>query len=159
LLLDSFGGVDESAQDRFLFDDAGVVIDVGNARNAVEELGEVRRASRGVEFAAAAKGLAEGDDVDGLLGFGELDHALEYASMRIEEEIGWPELFHRGVESVIIDQHRAKDAALGFEIVGQSALESGSRGHGLGGSPYFRLKDFRAQSFSARGMPNPLLAA
>ena len=53
------------------------------------------------------------------------------AAMRIEEEIGRPEFFDRGVESVIIDQHRAQNAALRFEIVGQSAFESGSRGHGL----------------------------
>ena len=68
-LLNVVRGVDQIAQHRFFFDDARVVLDVGDARHAVGERGEIGRAAGGVEIAAAVQLFGERDEVDGLLRF------------------------------------------------------------------------------------------
>ena len=69
-LLDVVRGVDEIAQHRFFFDDAGVVLDVGNFGHAIGKRGEIGRAAGGFEVSAAVQLFGEGDEVDGLLNFG-----------------------------------------------------------------------------------------
>ena len=75
LLLNFGGGVNQAAQDGFFFDDARVVLDVGDARQAVGELRNVGHAAGGFEFAAAVQVFHQRDDVDGLLLFAQLHHA------------------------------------------------------------------------------------
>src|SRR6266852_1849880 len=86
-LLDVVRGMDEIAEDGFFFDDARVVLDVGDAGHAVGEGGEVRRAAGGFEIAAAVELFGEGDEVDGLLALAEGDHLGEDAAVLIKEEI------------------------------------------------------------------------
>ena len=99
LFLNRRGGKSEIAEDGFFFDDAGVVLDVGDARQAVRQLRKIRNAAGGFEFAAAGEVFHQRDDVDGLLLFGELDHALENLAMLREEEILGAQLFDGGVQA------------------------------------------------------------
>ena len=54
-LLDGVRGVDQAAQQRLFFDDAGVVLQVRDARHAVHQLREISRSARGLEFSLAVQ--------------------------------------------------------------------------------------------------------
>ena len=77
---------DQVAKRRLLLDDAGVVLDVGGARDAVDERGDVGGAADFVEIADAIERLLQRDQIDRLAALGELDHPLEDAAMRVAEE-------------------------------------------------------------------------
>jgi hypothetical protein len=55
--------------------------------------------------------------------FAEMDHALEDVPVLRKKEVLRTQAFHGGIECVIIEQHRAQDAALGFDIAGQRPFE------------------------------------
>src|SRR5713101_7068112 len=130
-LLDIVRGMNEIAEDGFFFDDARVVLDVGDAGHAVGEGGEIGRAASGFEVAAAVELFGEGDEVDGLLALAEGDHLSEDAAVLIEEEIFGLEIFDGGVEGVVVEDYGAEDGTLGVEVVGERLFESGFGGHGL----------------------------
>ena len=67
--------------------------------------------------------LHQRDDIDGLLLFAKLQHALENLAVLRKEKILGLELFHRGVQCVVIQQDRAEDAAFGFEVMRQRTFE------------------------------------
>ena len=127
-LLDVVRGVNQIAQNRFFFDDARVVLDVGDARHAVGERSEIGRAAGGFEFAVAVQLFGERDEVDGLLRFAERDHLHEDAAVLIEKEIFGAQIFDSGVERVVVEHDGAENGALGVEIVGKRAFESGFGG-------------------------------
>ena len=128
-LLDGMRGLDEVAQDGFLFDDARVVADVGDARHAVHERGEIGRASGGFQLALAAQLFGEREQVDGLAGRAELDHAVEDAPVVIREKVFAAQGFQRRGQALVIEQNGAQDAALGFERGGQRAFDGDVGGH------------------------------
>ena len=116
-LLDRLRGVNQTAQQRLLFNDPGVMFQIRNTRDAVDELREISRSARGLEFSLAAKLVAERNQVDGLLRLAQLDHVVEDAPVLIGKEIFRLELFNRRVQRVIIEEDGAKHAALGFQIL------------------------------------------
>src|SRR5712675_2666159 len=128
-LLNIVGGVDEIAEDGFFFDDARVVLDVGDAGHAIGERGEVGGAAGGFEITAAVELFGEGDEVDGLLGFAEGDHLGEDATVLVEEEIFGLEIFYCGVEGVVVEDYGTKDGTLGVQVVGERLFEDGFGGH------------------------------
>src|SRR6267143_5358392 len=128
-LLNVVRGVDEIAEDGFFFDDARIVLDVGDARHAIGEGGEIGRAAGGFEIAAAVKLFGESDEVDGLLAFTEGDHLGEDAAMLIEEEIFGLEIFDGGVEGVVVEDDGAEDGTLGVEVVWEGLFEGGVGWH------------------------------
>src|SRR5437879_4760350 len=73
--------------------------------------------------------FGEGNEVDGLLGFAERDHLGEDAAVLIEEEIFGLEIFDRGVEGVVVEDHGAQDGTLGVEVIRERLFESGVGGH------------------------------
>src|SRR5215472_1045703 len=128
-LLNVVCGVDQVAEDGLFFDDAGVVLDVGYARHAIDQRGQIRRATGGIEFAPAVQFLGEGDQIDGLLRLTERDHLLEDVTVLREEEILDLEGLDGGVEGVIVDKDSPEYGAFGIEIIREGAFESGFRGH------------------------------
>jgi hypothetical protein len=84
-----------------------------------------------------------------LLFFSELDHALKNLAMLGKEEILGADFFDRGVQRVIVEDDCAKDAALGFQIMGKRAFEGSFVCHDslFIRPPLFSLKEFA----SARG--------
>ena len=123
LLLNGRRRENQAAQNRFFFDDARVVFDVGDARQAVSELREVGDAARRFQFAAPGQVLHQGHDIDGLLPFAKLQHAFEDLAVLRKEKILGFDLFHRGVQCMVIQQDRAEDAAFGFEVMRQRFFE------------------------------------
>ncbi len=128
-LLNIVRGMNEIAEDGFFFDDARVVLDVGDAGHAVGEGGEIGSAAGGFKIAAAVEFFGEGDEVDGLLAFAEGDHLGEDAAVLVEEEILGLEIFDGGVEGVVVENDGAEDGTLGVKIVGERLFEGGVGGH------------------------------
>ncbi len=77
---------DQAAQRELLLHDAGVVLDVGRARDAVDERGDVGRAADFVELAGALELLLQRHEIDRRAALGQIDHPLEDAAVRVTEE-------------------------------------------------------------------------
>lgn len=131
LLLNVVGGVNKIAKDGFFFDDAGVVLDVGNFGHAVGKSGEIGSAAGGFQIAVAVKFFGESDEVDGVLGFAESDHLVKDAAVLIEEKVSAAEMLDGGVERMVIEQNGAEDGTLGVEIVRKRPFEDGISRHSV----------------------------
>ena len=125
---DLVGGEDQTAKRGFLFDDLRVVLDVGRSRHAVHKRRDVGRSTDFIEIAGASELLLERDEINRVAAFDQFDHLVEDAPMRIAEEIGGVDDFRGEIEGVVVEEDRAKDGALRFEIVRQRAF-SYSVGH------------------------------
>ena len=134
-------GVNQIAQDRLLLDDARVMLDVRYLGHAVGERRQVRRAAGGFQVALAVELLGQGHKVDGLLPFAQRDHLCEDAPMLEQKEILRTEMFDRPIQRVVVQQNRAKNGALGVQIIRQRLLERGVNRHGglFCGSPFLRF--------------------
>ena len=119
---DGLARVNQRAQRGLLLDDAGVVLDVGRPRHAVDQAGDVGRAAHVVELAGLRQRFLERDGVDGPALFAERDHLVEDAPVAEPEEILRAHDLRRVVERLVVDQNRAKHGALGFEVVRQRTL-------------------------------------
>ena len=61
---DRGGGLDQAAEDRLVFDDLGVELDVGRGGDGIHQLGEVLEPARDLQLAPAEQLVAQGDVVD-----------------------------------------------------------------------------------------------
>src|SRR6266853_2282967 len=104
------------------------MLDVGDVRHAVHELGDIGGTAGGFQIAAAVKLVGERYQVDGLLRLAEGDHLLVDAPVMIVEEVFGFELLECGVERVVVEQDRAQDAALRLRVLGQLAFKGCGRG-------------------------------
>ena len=109
--------VNQVAERRLLFDDARVVLDVGGARHAVGQRGDVGGAADFVELTAARQLLAQRHEIDGLAALAERDHAVEDAPVRVAKEVAPVDVLGGLVEGVVVDQDGAEDGFLGVETV------------------------------------------
>jgi hypothetical protein len=119
------------------------MVHIRDAWKPIGQLREIRNTAGCFELTAAAQILHQRDDIDGLLLFAELNHALKNLAMLREEEIFRAQFFDGSIEGMIVEEDGTKDAAFGFEIVRERAFESGIAGHL--DSLYFRLSRFPAQ--------------
>ncbi len=126
------GGVDQAAQGRLFPDDARVVLDIGRARHAVDEGGEVGGAADLLELAGPGQFLAQRHEIDGVAPLGELHHPLEDAPVGVAEEGLGRDDGDGGVERLVVEQHGAEHRAFGVEVVRQGALVRGDCGFGHG---------------------------
>ena len=122
------GREDQAAERRLLLDDPRVVLDVGRARHAVDERGDVGRPADFVELAGAPELFLQRDEIDRVAALGELDHLVEDAPVRVAEEIARVDDLGGEVEGVVVQQDGAEHGAFGFEIVRKRAFGDGGVG-------------------------------
>ena len=126
---DLVGREDQVPESRLLLDDPRVVLDVGRARHAVDERGDVGRTADLVELAGSPELLFERDEIDRVAALRQPDHLLEDAAVRVAEEIGRVDHLGGEVEDVVVQQDRAEHRAFGFEIVRQRTFGDGEVWH------------------------------
>ena len=114
--------MDQVPQRRFLFDDAGVVLDVGRTRHAVGQRRDVGGSADLVEVAGASKLLLERDEIDRVAALAERDHLVEDAPVRVAEEVARVDQLRGVIERLVVDQDRAEDRLLSFEVVRKGAF-------------------------------------
>ena len=92
-----------------------------------------------------------------MLRFSQRNHALENPPVRIEKEIIGLQFLDRRIQRVIVEQNRAKNAALRIKIVRQRPFEVDVNRHRfrfgfalVSRSPYFYAMDFRREVSRAR---------
>ena len=146
LLLNHCRGVDQAAKNRLLFDDARIVLDVRDARQAVHQLRNIGNAAG--RFLSWPLRINSSTKVT-------VSIACCFSPSWIMRSKMWrfcgkkilgPQRFNGGVERVIIEQDGAEDTPLGFEIMRQRAFECGVRGHD---SLYLRLCRDPAQELNS----------
>ncbi len=121
----------QTAERRLLLDDAGVVLDVGRPRHAVDQRGDVGGPADLVDLSGAAELILQRDEIDGVAALRQLHHLVEDAPVRVAEEIVRVDHLRRQVERIVVQQDRTEHRALRFEIVRQRAIGDGGFGHGF----------------------------
>jgi hypothetical protein len=129
-LLDIVGGVNQVAENRLFFDDARIVLHVGDTRHAVHQGSKVRSAASRFQFALAMQLLGQRDQVDGLLRFAQGDHVFEDLAVLRQEEILCFQRLNGRVQYMVIEEDSAENGALCVEVTGKRAFESGVGRHG-----------------------------
>ena len=155
-------GEDQVPEGRLLLDDPRVVLDVGRARHAVDERGDVGRAADLVELAGPPELFLQRDQIDGVAALGELDHLVEDAAVGVAEEIVGVDDLGGEVERVVVQQDRAEDGALRFEVVRQRAFGDGGSGMGVARESECKLKTKRPEGQNrafGRPMRTPTLTS
>ena len=110
------GGVNQPAQQRLVADDLYVVLDARTVRNAVDQSGDVADVANRLQFLALIEFFDQRNHVDRSRGLGQIDHAGEDAAMRIEREVLRLQMLGGFVVGKIVEQDRAQDGALGFNV-------------------------------------------
>ena len=123
--LDTVRRRDQVAECGALLDDPRVVLDVGRARHAIGEGGDVGRTANRLEIAGTAQLVAQRDQVDGLTPLVEVDHLVEDAAVGVTEEVVGVDQLRRHVERVVADQNRAQDGPLRLQVVGKRLVARG----------------------------------
>ena len=126
---DPAAGLDQAAQDRLLLDDAGVVLDVGGARNPVEEGGDVRRAADRVELAGARQLLLDRHRIDGARPVRQMVHDLEDLAVLVAVEILFLENLLGAIDGAVLDEDGPENGALGLDAVRHVLVERDIAGH------------------------------
>ena len=130
---DAVRGVNQVAESGLLLDDAGVVLDVCRARHAVGERRDVGRPADLLQLPCARQLLLERDQIDRVAALAQVHHLVEDAAVRVAEEVARVDQLGGVVERVVVDEDRAENGFLGFEIVRKRAIGRGDVGHGRGG--------------------------
>jgi hypothetical protein len=86
-LHDPVAGVDQVPEDGLLLDDPAPVLDAGDARDAVDERGQVGGAAHRLERGLAHELVLERHQVDRLAALGERGHRVEDAAVRVAVEV------------------------------------------------------------------------
>src|SRR5207302_6549523 len=81
------GGVNQSAQQRFVFYDLDILLNVLDAWQSVRKRRNISHAAYGFNFFVLSQLFGERDKVDGLAGFSQLHHAEVNAAVGIERKI------------------------------------------------------------------------
>src|SRR5215469_43749 len=121
--------MDQVAQHRLFFHDARIVLHIRHARDAGGELRNVWGPAHCLEFAAPVQVFRERNEIKGLLLFAKADHPFVNSPVLIEEKIVAAQLFNRCVERVVVEQDRAEDAALGFNVMRKRTFDLGVSRH------------------------------
>src|SRR6266700_7671733 len=92
------------------------MLDTRPIRNAVEQPGDVGRASDGFELAVPAQFLRKGDQVNGSRGISKVDHARVNAPVRIKQKVFGLQVLGSLIVREIVEKNRAEDRALSFNV-------------------------------------------
>src|SRR5262249_30331754 len=123
---------DQVPESRLFLDDAGVLRNVGRARHAVDERGDVRGAAHFFDFARAPELFFQGHEIDRLAPLGERHHLVEDAAVSVAEEVARVDDLRSEIKGVVVQQDGAENRPLRFEIVGKRPFGGDGLGHGTG---------------------------
>ena len=118
----SLAGANEPPQRRFLLDDPGVVLDVRDVGDRVEERGEVRRAARLFDGPRAVEIFLQREDVDLRRPLREIHHRAIDPPMRVGEEVVLAQDREDRCERRGLEEDRAENGSLRFEVLGETSL-------------------------------------
>ncbi len=119
----------------FFAHDADIAIEIGNLRQAVVEGDQVGEAIHRFQLTAPLQFFGERDAVDLHVAFVKLLHPGENSPVLLQNEIFGDDLSGDFDEAAVVQQKRAKDELLRFEIGGKTLVESNvgeRRGHECG---------------------------
>ena len=126
--LDLVGGGEQPAQEGAVADDLRVLAQVADGRHGRGEGVDLRLAAGGVEPAARAQVLGDGEDVDRLARREEGEHRLVDLAVTLPVEVLdlEPLLDHERVMRAIGEEHRSEDGLLGLDRVRRSDAGRGA---------------------------------
>ena len=108
---------DQPAENGFLADDPRVVTDVRRGHGAIGELAHVGRAADLGELAARLQDLRDGDEVDRLLSFDEIERGAEDFAMRLAVEVVAGDDLDDAVERGRVEEDAAEHGDLRLEAL------------------------------------------
>ena len=106
---------EELAEEGLVLDDADVGLDVGIARDAFGEEGEIGSAADGIELAALGESVHDGDEVDGVAEGQRSTMTAVDALVGVEGEVFGAELGGGVGDGDRVEQHGAEDGDLGLD--------------------------------------------
>ncbi len=115
------GSGNQPAQQRLVADDLYVMLDTRAVGNSLEEAGNVRHISNGLQIFVPIEFLDQRNHIDRPRGFRKIDHARVNAPVGIEREVFDPQMLGCLVVGKVVEQDRAQNGALGFYICGKTA--------------------------------------
>ena len=114
--------LDESAQQRFLPHDAGVVFDIGGRRDRVDQERDVVAAAARLELAAPRELFGEGERVDDIPALGQREHPAEDPAVRFPIEHRVIDDLGRAHHGVRVHHHRRENSLFSILRVGRAAV-------------------------------------
>ena len=93
--------------------------DVGRRGDIVHELGEVHGAAHGIELLLVLQVIAQRDEVDGLVAFGELQDRREDLPVGVTVEIGARHELQNRVDGDVLEEDAPEDGLFGLQVLGR----------------------------------------
>ena len=118
------GGVNQSAQQRFVADNLDVVLDAGPVGDAIDQAGDVADIADRFEFLVPVELLDQRDHVDRPGGLGQIHHARINAAVGVEREVFRLEMLGSLVVGKIVQQDGAEDGTFGFHVGRKAVRET-----------------------------------
>ena len=123
LLLNRGGGIDQAAQNRLFLHDSRVVLHIGDARQSVRKLRKISDAARRFEFPLRLRSSISVTVSIACRFSPSCTICSKMCRCCERKKSSGAERLYGGVQRVIIDQDRAENAALGFQILRQWPLD------------------------------------
>ena len=123
------GNADQPAQNGLVADDSDVMLDGRAVGHAVEQSGDVADIADGLQVFLLLEFFDQRNDVDGPRRLGQIHHARINAAVRVDGKVFGLQVLGGVVEGMIIEQDRAEDGALGFNVRRETADGGFESGH------------------------------
>ncbi len=111
--------VDQPAQNSLVANDSNVVLDRRPVRHTVQQTGDVAHIADCLQVLLLLQFFDQRDDVNRPRRFGQIHHPRINTPVRVNGKIFRLKMLGCIVEGVIVEQHRAQDGALGFNVCRQ----------------------------------------
>ena len=116
----------------FFLHDAGVVLQVGQAGDIVNQGRDKGSAANGFQLVAIANGLGQGQEVNGLGALQQRNHVPENGPVATQIEVLRAQELDRLVDELAIQQDGSQNATLRLDILGKFFFQRGVGRHGSG---------------------------
>ena len=153
---DLVGLLDQSTQGGFFLHDAGVVLQVGQAGDFIDQRRYEGTAANGFQLSDSVNGIGQGHQVNGLGALQQRHHLLEECPVAAEVEVLVTQQLDRLVNEVVVQQDGSQNATLGLDVPGKSFFDGGLGRHGSDlrrngdGLPGKKIRGIRSKSNAGR---------
>ena len=128
-----------------------MVSNVGRTRNDLHQLGQVGRAAYRFELSLSLESLGQGDLIDDLSGFGELEHGTKNFTVSGAIEIFFDNQLHGLGHGLVVQQDGTKDGLLRLDVLRrQFRLREVDARHGFHFDSFRRRRDRPTAGSAAR---------